>query len=110
MPSRADLRIYQGDDFGAVVTVNNGVPVDIITGYTAKAQIREDMADACAVVAAEITADVASPVINLSLPRDVTANLCGQYVWDLELTDPGGTVSTILAGNVIVSSEVTREP
>jgi hypothetical protein len=109
MPARADLRIYQGDDYGAVVTVNGGTPPDVIAGYTAKAQIREDTADACPDVAAEISAQVASPVVNLAIPSAVTANLCGQYVWDLELTDPDGIVTTILAGNVVVTSEVTRE-
>lgn len=109
MPARADLSIYQGDDYGAVVTVNGGTPPDVIAGYTAKAQIREDTADNCPVVAAEIDAEVASPVVNLTLPGDVTVNLCGKYVWDLELTDPNGVVSTILAGNVVVTSEVTRE-
>ena len=109
MPARADLRIYQGDDYGAVVTVNGGEPPDVIAGYTAKAQIREDTADACPDVAAEIVTEVVSPVINLTLPADVTVNLCGQYVWDLEITDPNGTVTTILAGNVVVTNEVTRE-
>jgi hypothetical protein len=108
MPSRADLRIYQGDDYGAVVTVNGGTPPDVIAGYSAKAQIREATADDCDDVAAEIATEVVSPLINLTLPRDVTANLCGQYVWDLQITDPDGTVTTILAGNVFVTSEVTR--
>jgi hypothetical protein len=108
MPSRADLRIYQGDDFGAVVTVNGGTPPDVIAGYTALAQIREDTADNCPDVAAEIVTEVASPVINLTIPRDVTVTLCGEYVWDLQLIDPSGIVSTILAGSVVVTSEVTR--
>lgn len=108
MPNRADLSIYQGDDYGAVVTVNNGQPPDVIAGYTARAQIREAPADECATVAAEITAVVVSPVVNLSIPREVTVTLCGKYVWDLQLVDPSGTVSTILTGNVNVTSEVTR--
>ena len=109
MATKADLRIYQGDDYGAIVTVNGGQPPDVIAGYTAKAQIREGIADEYPDVAAEITAEVASPVINLIIPRDVTVNLCGQYVWDLQITDPAGVVSTILAGNVVVTPEVTRE-
>ncbi len=109
MPARADLRIYQGDDFGAVVTVNGGEPPDVIAGYTAQAQIREDTADNCPDVAAEIATEVVSPLVNLTIPADVTVNLCGQYVWDLQLIDPDGVVSTILAGNVVVTPEVTRE-
>jgi hypothetical protein len=33
----------------------------------------------------------------------------GLYVWDLQLTAPDGAVETILAGNVQVTQEVTRE-
>ena len=110
MPVRADLRIYQGDDFVAVVTVNGGEPPEHHRGlHAAQAQIREDTADNCTVVAAEIAAEVVSPLVNLTIPADVTVNLCGQYVWDLQLIDPDGGVSTFVAGNVVVTPEVTRE-
>ncbi|HEU0180357.1 MAG TPA: hypothetical protein VFV58_39475 [Blastocatellia bacterium] len=110
MPDRGDLIIYQGDDWGATVTVtSNGVPPDqVIAGYTAKAQIRQDVADNDPDVDIEIVTAVASPAISLTIPASQTVNLCGDYVWDLQITSPAGQVTTILAGNVRVTSEVTR--
>lgn len=108
MPNRADLAIYQGDDYIAIVTVNQAQIPDIIAGYTAKAQVREDVADGCPDIAVTIGATVNSPYIDLAIPAAETANLCGEYVWDLEITSPDGVVSTILAGKVKVSEEVTR--
>ncbi len=110
MVSRADLSIYQGDDYAAVVTVTNGLPPDeVLAGFTAQAQIREDVADSTDEVLVEISTTVQSPYINLSIPRTETVNLCGNYVWDLQVTSAEGSITTILAGNVRVTQEVTRE-
>lgn len=111
MAGQANLDIYQGDDPAWRVTVmttdSPPVPADI-TGYTASAQIRRAVADVDPVVVATIATTVTSPNVFLSLTHTQTALLSGRYVWDLQLTAPGGGVSTILKGNVIVTSEVTR--
>ena len=109
MAGRADLYIYQGDDYTALVTVMSdaSTPADI-TGYTAQAQIREDVADNVAEVAVDIVTDVFSPYISLKIPSSVTVNLCGAYVWDLQVTDPGGLITTLLSGAALVTAEVTR--
>lgn len=108
MPNRADLLIYQGDDYTAVVTVNQGQPPDIIDGYTAQAQIREDFADQCSEIAVAIDTQVNSPYIDLAIPAAETVNLCGEYVWDLQVVSPGGIASTLLTGKVKITPEVTR--
>lgn len=108
MPSRGDLNIYQGDDYLAVVLVNGGTPPDVIAGYTARAQVREDFADETSDVVITILTTVASPNINLAIPSAATLNLCGEYLWDLEVTSPTGVVSTILSGKAKVTPEVTR--
>lgn len=110
MPSQANLALYQGDDYAAVITVTNSSGVPDLTGCTAQAQMRVGPADIASAVVVEISAEVAPPnLINLEIPHGVTLQLSGQYVWDLQLTDPSGTVTTILAGSVIVTREVTRE-
>lgn len=112
LPSQANLVIYQGDDYAAVVTVvgSQGAAVDL-TGYTAEAQMRLGPADAYPVVIVEIITAVTPPnTINLSIPHSITCQLSGLYVWDLQLIAPDGTISTILAGTVQVMLEVTREP
>jgi hypothetical protein len=113
MPDKADLALYQGDDYAARVTVQDtaGNPADI-TGYTAAAQIRRDVADNSNKVAAEFGISVESPYIYLSLASVETQQLpAGSYVWDLQVTAPApsGRVSTVLAGAVTVRAEVTRE-
>jgi hypothetical protein len=109
MPSAANLAIYQGDDYAAVVTVSGGSTQPDISQYTAQAQIRLGPADSNAQVVVEIATQISSPQITLSIPRDITAQLSGKYAWDLQLIAPDGTVQTILAGNVWVTPEITRE-
>lgn len=110
MPDKAHLEIMQGDDYVAYVTVENadGTPADI-TGWTAKAQIRRDVADEARRVEIEITATVDSPEVTLTIPHAQTQNLtCSSYVWDLQLTSPEDMITTILAGVAVVTREVTR--
>lgn len=110
MPARQDIDIYQGDTFAATVTVRNADGTDAdITGYTAKAQIRRAVADADPVVVAEMSAVVQSPEIQLALSHDITETLAGRYVWDLQIVSAAGAVTTILAGKVNTTAEVTRE-
>ena len=111
MPARADIGIYQGDDWGAFVTVLDAAGMNKdLTGYTAVAQVRRQVADKDPLIVAELTIAIqtAAPQISLSLTHDQTAPLSESYVWDLELTAPDGIVTTILAGAVRVIPEVTR--
>jgi hypothetical protein len=107
VPGKANLVVYQGDDYAAVVTVSG---VSDLTGYTAQAQIRLGPADTNPQVVVEIeTALVLPSTINLVIPNAITGQLSGMYAWDLQVTDPNGIISTLLAGNVTVTPEVTRE-
>ena len=111
MPSKANLAIYQGDDYAAVVTVMNGsaTPPDL-TGYLAQAQIRVGPADTNPQIVVEIATEIVPPnLIDLSIPSADTVGLSGNYSWDLQLVDTNGMIETILAGNVVVTAEVTRE-
>jgi hypothetical protein len=81
----------------------------VIAGYTAQAQIRTGPADSNAAVLVNIATAVASPQITLSIPKAETTTLVqGPYAWDLQLTAPDGTITTILSGKVYVTLEVTR--
>lgn len=110
MPDRANLSIYQGDDYAAVVTVTNGLPPEeVLAGYMARAQIRKDAAEITDEILVDIGATVETPHIYLNIPQDETASLCsGSYVWDLEIVGPDGVITTILAGTARVTAEVTR--
>jgi hypothetical protein len=107
---KGDLIIYQGDDFAAQVLVSHdGIPPDeVLTGYTAKAQLRDGYADDNPTVIVEIETFVQTPYVNLSIPKNKTLDLEGVYLWDLQVINPGGVVTTILYGNATVLKEVTR--
>lgn len=107
--TKADLIVYQGDDYGATVLVTNedGTPADI-TGYTAKAQIRRAVADSDPEVVAELSATVQSPHVVLGLTHAQTELLTGRYMWDLQLLTDESAIVTIMRGAVKVTNEVTR--
>jgi hypothetical protein len=111
MPAqKGDLLIYQGDDYAATVLVSHdGIPPDqVLLNYTAKAQIRNGFADDFSTVIVEIQTLVQTPYVNLSIPKAQTLNLMGDYLWDLQVIDSSGVVTTILYGNATVLQEVTR--
>ena len=105
------VTIHQGADWKAEAAFadgETGEPADL-TGYTARAQIRRKYADSEPIVAAEIAVTFILPDrLLLSLGHDATEALSGRYVWDLDLIAPDGTISTPLAGPLIVTPEVTR--
>jgi hypothetical protein len=111
MADTANLAIYQGDDYAAVVTVldSSGNPFDL-AGYTAQAQIRRGPADQNPTVMVEIVTLIVPPnEVNLSIPNATTSKLSGKYFWDMQLTATDGTVTTLLAGAALVTPEITRE-
>jgi hypothetical protein len=108
--TRADLSIYQGDDYSGVVSVYNedGSDADL-SGYSAQSEIRTDVADKAPVVVAAMTTTVRAPnFVDLSLSNAITETLLGRYSWDLQLTSGAGKITTVLAGKVLVTQEVTR--
>ncbi|HXA25579.1 MAG TPA: hypothetical protein VNW90_25150 [Acetobacteraceae bacterium] len=111
MAKQQDITVFQGDNWAAMVTVSNPdrTPADL-TGYTAKAQMREGIADQSWFVAAEFTCAVVLPnLISLSLTSDQTTLLRqSAYLWDLQVVSPAGIVSTLLGGAVQILFEVTR--
>lgn len=107
----ADLVLYQGDDWAAMICVSNADGTDAdLTGYTAQAQIRQGIADQAWHVAARLLCAIVLPnQISISLTHLQTTRLRQRaYRWDLQLVSPGGIVTTILAGEVKVTFEVTR--
>jgi hypothetical protein len=112
MPTAADLSIYEGDDWAGTVTVNqsDGTPANL-TGYTAQSQIRTGPADQQPTVAAEIQATVQLPnQVLLYLSHAQTTSLSGPiFYWDCQITSSTGQITTILAGKVKVTQEITRE-
>jgi hypothetical protein len=120
MPGEAPLSIYQGDDFGLLVTfmspgANPGDPAVPLPldGYTFRAQIRPLTADAdqgAAPIAEALCELVDVSSVRVSIAHDVTQEFptAKPLHWDLEGADENGWVTTYLAGPVQVTAEVTR--
>jgi hypothetical protein len=110
MASEAHLEVYQGDDYAADVTVLDGagLPADL-TGYTAQSQIRVSLTDASATPAAQFTVSITGNIVSLVLPSTITRDLTKtEYVWDLQVIDSTGWITTLLYGHVLMVKDVTR--
>ena len=110
MAGNADLLVMQGDDYQGLVTVTkpDTAPLDVLTGYTARAQIRAGNADEYPVLV-NILTNITSPYIALAIPHSDTVRLQNENSlrWDLQLTDTNGFVTTLLAGLVRLQRDVT---
>ncbi len=104
------LDIYQGDDYRAVVNVTHNGDAAPLTGFTApSAQLRRDVADIdTGTPDASFTCAIVGSTVTMYLAHAITAALSGCYVWDLQVTGPGGDIITIARGPAHVTQEVTR--
>lgn len=110
MPETVNLAIYQGDDYAANVTVKkaDGTPADL-TGYSAQAQIRPSLADQAATPAAQFITSINGNVISLVLGHEQTKALTrSAYFWDVQIISPNAWITTLLAGKVAITMEVTK--
>lgn len=110
-PAKHSLKLRQGDTYKRTLTwIVNKTPVNL-TGYDARLQIREDPDDATPALDASdyLTLGGAAGTIEVEIPASETADLePGRYVYDLEVESGGGEVTTLIAGSVTVTAEVTR--
>lgn len=136
IPGQSHITLYQGDDYSyffrlrAATWDTNlqqwvpGAYLDL-TGHTIKAQVRKGELDES--ILAEFTATLAAQSgatlggVLLSLTGAQTAaveatHASGRlidknepnWVWDVQITNPGGAVDTYLKGKVRVEAQVTR--
>jgi hypothetical protein len=107
LPDTVNLRIYGGDDIGFSISVydEHGQDADL-TGATVRAQIRTTVE--AEEVAGEFDPDLDGNVIRMHLTNSTTAALPRSTVWDCELTDSSGWVTTLVAGEIDTTPSVTR--
>ena len=114
MTGSFDFTIEQGATFNLLMTWKiDNVAVNL-TGYTARLQARVDVEDTQVILNLTtenggITLGGALGTITLNQNATQTALLqTGSFVYDLELTSSGGTVTRLLQGELLISAEVTR--
>lgn len=114
--SKLKLEINQGATFRQRLTWMTGTPatpVDL-TGYTARMQVREEIAAAAVLVELTtendgITLGGATGTVDLYISAVATAAFAWESgVYDIEMVAPNGDVKRLVAGSVAVSPEVTR--
>lgn len=110
-----NLLIQQGSDFSHTVSLQNddGTPL-VLTGYSAKMQIRPELGSATMLLElstgnGRIVLNALAGQLTLSLTNTITSGLTFRSgVYDLEITSGSGFVTRIMQGNVTTSLEVTQ--
>jgi hypothetical protein len=107
------MKVYQGSTF----TLRPRWKIDgtyvNVTGYSANMIVRNSPTSATAIVTlstanGRIVSGSTNGEFVLSLSAaQTTALAAGQYVYDLEVTSPGGVVTRLLEGGFIVYEGVT---
>lgn len=107
----ADISLFQGDDFGYLISLTNqdGTPLNVV-GYVFASQAKTSYYTPNVAANLMITAtDAINGNCTLSLDSANTANLpAGSYVYDVTMKDTTNTTSRILNGLMIVIAGVTN--
>ncbi len=108
LPMQVDLILYRGDDFflDIAVTDADGAPVDL-TGYTATSQLRAT-ADTVDPPMGSFTCTTSTNVVHLHLPAANAKGLAHTAVWDVQIADAGGVITTLAYGAATIQPDVTR--
>lgn len=108
-----DMQINQGETWSITFPVfdSTGNPLTV-DGWTARAQIRQETTSP-GVLFEWSTAlgnmTVAGTTVTLRLtPVDTATWYWHIGLYDIELSDPGGNITRIVEGNVIVDAEITH--
>lgn len=106
-PAKVNVRMARGDTAAPPILIQEaGEPADL-TGRTFEAQIRRTAGSATAIDIDVDTTEAAGGILVLRVDADVTENLRGDYVWDLQQI-VGDVVRTLLTGKWTFDADVTR--
>ena len=100
----------QGATFPRQLTVKDDGTVMNLTGYSVAAKMRSTHDSGTVVGTFTCTiSNATGGIITMSMTSTTTGGIEeGIYVYDLEMTSGGGTVTRLMEGTVTVNPEVTR--
>ena len=106
----SNLTVDQGSTFSASVDITDTEDnILVLTGYTVAAQLRKTYGSSTAVDFTVSVSNAALGEVTISLTATQTnALIAGRYVYDVEITSAGGTVTRVLEGQVEVTPGVTQ--
>jgi hypothetical protein len=112
-PGRYNIKVYQGSTFSLAPQWKiDGTYVNV-TGYTAAMSVKNSPTSSSTIISltssnGRITVGTTDGKFTLNLSAaETTALTAGNYVYDLEVTAPNGTVTRLLEGGFIVYEGVT---
>jgi hypothetical protein len=110
MATVANLFIDQGTDFSATISLKNQDGTSInLTGYTVASQFRKSYQSSTSVNFTVTITSASEGKIELSLSDTATSGIrAGRYLYDVEITSPGGIRKRALEGIVVITPEITR--
>ena len=112
MPKRYDIVLYQGDTFAFNLVLKDGSAALVdVTGWTAEGQIKKVTDNAAAETPAlTVTTGTTDGLISVKISDTGTSALSGDtdYKYDIQLTDTGGNVRTIIGGTLTVTEDITE--
>lgn len=109
MAIKANLVVDQGTTFSATIDLTDASgEVFNLLNYTVAAQMRKNYTSSTATNFVASHTGVTGK-INLSLLPTTTNTLApGRYLYDVEITSPGGAVTRVVEGIVTVTPGITR--
>jgi hypothetical protein len=110
MATISNIVIDQGTTFSSIISLTNqnGTPMNL-TNFTVKSQFRKSFSSSTAVNFTASIYDAAAGKVRLQLSPSDTSNIrAGRYLYDIELTSPGGEKIRPLEGLVILTPEITK--
>ena len=112
-PGRYNMKVYQGSTFSLAPQWKIDNSYVNVTGYTAAMSVKNSPSSSTTIISltssnGRITVGTTDGKFTLALTAaETTALTAGQYVYDLEVTSPGGVVTRLLEGGFIVYEGVT---
>jgi hypothetical protein len=111
-PSNFNFSYYQGDRYEFVIRPRqaNGEPFDL-NDYSGLYTIATDRGDPSAIIDGSKTAsvDVAAGTITVVIDPDFGQTLTGNsYVYDVEISQSGSNVFTLVTGTIGVTRDITN--
>lgn len=105
LPGILNLSFVQGDDFQLRLTFDNGATPPVAINLSSYSAFAAKVGDIDFVVNAT---DKATGVIVLTLAKEVTdLMLQAPYLWDFQWVEPDDRLITVLAGQVMVTKQIT---
>jgi hypothetical protein len=112
-PGRYNMKVYQGSTFSLAPQWKIDGTYVTVTGYTAVLTVKNSPSSETSIVVlstdnGRITVGTTDGKFTLNLSAATTTGLAaGNYVYDLQVTSPGGVVTRLLEGGFIVYEGVT---